>query len=87
MTEIKLPPLPNEIDLSTPSDERGIYGHTSEQMTAYAILALADLVTRVQELEAAAKLALDAMNKHGSPYLGHIEWYQQGVEALRKAIP
>ena len=36
-------------------------------------------------LAAAGKLALDALNKHGSPYLGHIDEYQQGAEALRQA--
>ena len=46
---------------------------------------ITNLTKERDALAAAAKLALDALSKHGSPYLGHIAEYQQAEEALRRA--
>jgi hypothetical protein len=37
-------------------------------------------------LRQAAQAALDALNLHGSPYLGHIPEYQEATEGLRTAL-
>jgi hypothetical protein len=51
-----------------------------------AILATETAIAERDALKAAAELALEAMNQHGAPYLGHIEWYQQGIDALSEAL-
>ncbi len=56
-----------------------------KQRTQRLMTTLLETKKERDALAAAAKLALEALSKHGSPYLGHIAEYQQAEETLRQA--
>lgn len=57
----------------------------AEQIIATLHTRIDELIAERDALAAAGKLALEALSKHGSPYLGHIAEYQQAEESLRQA--
>jgi len=78
MTEIRpeLPPLPSSLKHAK------LVLHEVDAIKEWGHACRADLVTRVQELEAAAKLALDALIGQG--YYDTAQ-QREAIEALRKA--
>jgi len=85
MTEIKLPPMPkpDHPDYGCHHDEVPTPSYSGRQMTAYGIACRADLIARVQELEA----ALDADLKDRVELADQVIALEAELGSKRKYIP